>query len=147
MGDDQKQYLSSEIDYLRNELKEQVKETNLLARNAISFSAGIVALIFISGKADLPVSIKHIFIWLPLMLNTLMAYRSWALSQQIQRISDYLQKVERILFADQGDLGWETVMNNWRHKTRFALTNQTLSMGLYWAFLLLASIWLGFATF
>jgi hypothetical protein len=145
MGVDQKQFLSSEIDYLRNELKEQVKETNLLARNAISFSAGVVALIFITGKAGLPVSIKHIFIWLPLVLNTLMAYRSWALSQQIQRISDYLQRVERSLFTDQGDLGWETVMNNWRNKTRFALTNQTISMGLYWAVLLSGSIGLGYA--
>lgn len=87
-------FLAKECDYLRDEIKLHVAETNSLAQNSILFTAVIVSIPFLDGKLSVPDSVKSYFVWLPFAMNTLIIIRAWMLGEQIVKISSYMASIK-----------------------------------------------------
>lgn len=143
---EQKEFLNKECEYLRDELKLQVQETNSLAKNAIIFTAAIISLICLKEGMILKASSKYFLSWLPFILNGLMTSRVYVIGLHTIRISNYIREYEQEIFGPEipsRKYGWEYTMKIWRdHSYLGVFTNQTLTWFFYWACIVIFSFFL-----
>ncbi|OZI07233.1 hypothetical protein BWI93_15815 [Siphonobacter sp. BAB-5385] len=138
---EQLDFLEKEVADLRGELMKIAEESSQLVKNAILINGAILSLIFAKdGLINTSPYLTKVFLWAPFVFNLLLAFRHLVLGVHIDRISKYIESVEKRILPI--DLGWQTSLNNsWRKKARFGLTGQTLAYVVFWGILIVASVW------
>lgn len=125
-------FIEKECEYLRDEVKLHVAETNSLAKNSILFTAGTISILFLNEKLSIPGSIKTYFMWLPLAINILMGIRALTLGVKIIKISRYIEEIEIDVLGSESNFGWERRTNKDRGKRLKGMTNETIAWTVFW---------------